>query len=66
DLASTIIFASFALFSIINIVIVNGRGPYEAPAAVSPIWDLAVIAIGLALYAILFYFHGSITGMPLL
>jgi uncharacterized membrane protein len=65
DLASTIIFASFAIFSIINIVMVNARGPYSSPEAVSPIWDVAVIALGLLVYGLLFYFHGTITGMPI-
>jgi len=66
DLASTILFASFAVYSVINIISVNARGSYEAPPPVSKLWDLGVITIGLGVYALLFNFHGWFTGMPLL
>ena len=57
DLASTILFSSFVLFSIINILLVNARAPYVAPEPVSKLWDLGVIALGLALYLLLFQFR---------
>jgi uncharacterized membrane protein len=66
DLASTILFASFAVFSVFNIVSVNARGSYEAPAAVSKVKDLLTVMLGLVIYGALFYFHGAFTGMPLL
>jgi len=65
DLATSILFASFSLFSIINILMVNARENYQPREAVSPYWDLAVVSIGLVLYGVIFYFHGAITGMPL-
>jgi uncharacterized membrane protein len=65
DLATTLVFASFASFSLLNIFMVNARGTYKAPEPVSMLWDVAAILIGLALYGLLFYFHGSFTGMPL-
>ncbi len=65
DLASTILFASFVVFSIINILLVNARGPGVAPTPVSKLWDLGTIAIGLALYILLFQFHGVFAGIPL-
>jgi uncharacterized membrane protein len=65
DLASTILFASFALFSVINIITVNKRGNKVTPAPVSRLWDVAVIVIGLGVYGLIFYFHGWLTGMPL-
>ncbi|MFT7129172.1 MAG: putative membrane protein [Gammaproteobacteria bacterium] len=65
DLASTILFASFALFSLTNIFIVNSRGNRKEQLAVSKRWDLAVVVVGLGAYLLLFYFHGSFTGMPL-
>jgi len=66
DLASTILFASFVAFSAFNIVSVNARDGYQPPASVSRGKDILVIAIGLAIYGLLYYFHGVITGMPLL
>lgn len=65
DLASTILFSSFLVFSVIDIIIVNGRGNYTAPAPVNTLWDLGVIVLGLTIYGLLFHFHGSFTGMPL-
>lgn len=65
DLASTMVFASFAIYSIINIIIVNSRSAYTSPEAVSPLWDITVIALGLVVYGLPFYFHGTITGMAI-
>ncbi len=65
DLASTILFSSFVLFSIINILLVNARNAYVAPAPVSKFWDLGVVVIGLLLYVVLFQFHGLFSGIPL-
>jgi uncharacterized membrane protein len=65
DLASTILFMSFALFALLNWVLVTVGGRYKAKAPVSFMWDIAVMFIGLILYAVLFHFHQSFTGMPL-
>lgn len=66
DLASTIIFASFLIFSIFDIAAVELSGRFKPKDPVSPAWDAAVIVIGLGLFTVLFYFHGSFTGMPLM
>jgi len=65
DLATTIVFASFASFSLANIVVVNARAPFQQPEPVSWLWDMGTVGMGLILYGIIFYFHGSFTGMPL-
>ena len=65
DLASTLIFASFLTYAIIDIVLVETAGRYQAPAAVSPLWDLGAIIAGIGLYTILFMFHRYIAGIPL-
>lgn len=65
DVASTIIFASFALFSLVDIILVEMSGRYKPKEPVSHKWDVGVVLIGLALYSAMFYFHGSFTGMPL-
>jgi uncharacterized membrane protein len=66
DLATTAVFSSFALFSLLNIFMVNARGDYRPAEPVSKLWDLGAVAGGLVLYGVLFYLHGSFTGMPLL
>jgi uncharacterized membrane protein len=65
DLASTVIFASFLIFSIFDIAAVELSGRYKKSDPVSPIWDAGVVVLGLVLFSALFYFHGSFTGMPL-
>lgn len=65
DLASSIIFTSFLVFSLFDILAVELSGRFKTREAVSPLWDLGVVAVGLALFSVLFYFHGSFTGMPL-
>jgi len=65
DLASTILFLSFGLFALLDLVLVTLGGRYKAKEAVSFLWDLAVVVMGLILYGVFIYFHGGITGMPL-
>lgn len=65
DLASSIIFASFLVFSILDIVLVEAGGRGKTAEAVSPIWDLATVLAGLVLYALLFGFHHHFAGMRL-
>lgn len=43
DLATTIVFASFASFSLANIVVVNAREPFQQPEPVSWLWDLGTV-----------------------
>jgi len=65
DLASSLIFVSFVTFSVINIFLVNKRSEFKPRDSVSKIWDLGVVTGGLLVYGLIFYFHGTITGMPL-
>ena len=66
DLASTILFASFLTFSILDIMLVESSGRYKATAPVSVMWDAGIIIGGVVVYAILFSFHGSFAGIPLM
>ncbi len=65
DLASTIIFLSFALFAVLDWILVTVAGRYQAKAPVSVRWDITVVVVGILLYCLLYYFHGSFTGMTL-
>ncbi|NIB41570.1 NnrU family protein [Pseudomaricurvus alkylphenolicus] len=66
DLASTILFLSFAIFAVLDLMLVtmSGRGKQKKPVNVG--WDVAVVVVGLSVYGLLFYFHGTITGVPLI
>lgn len=66
DLASTIIFASFGFFAIFDIASVTLSHRSKKREPVSKLWDLGVVVVGLLLTGVLFYFHGSLTGIPLM
>ena len=65
DLASTILFLSFTLFALLDVILVTVGSRYKANTPVSILWDIAVVVVGLILSGVLFQFHGSITGIPL-
>lgn len=65
DLASTLVFASFLAFAIVNIALVEMAGRAKTHEPVSFFWDLGAIAIGVVLYGALFMFHRHIAGVPL-
>ena len=69
DLASLLLFGSFLAFAVIDRLSVTTRaspGPLGA-AKGGVLHDMAVIALGLALYLlILFWGHAKLTGVPLL
>jgi uncharacterized membrane protein len=65
DLASTILFASFLGFSVLDIVMVETSGRFKVKEPVSVSWDIGILVVGLVLYGVLYYFHGDFTGMPL-
>ncbi|MFT7219047.1 MAG: putative membrane protein [Candidatus Azotimanducaceae bacterium] len=66
DLASTLLFLSFGAFSIMDILLVEAGGRFKPIEPVSLIWDIGVVVGGILLFAILFYFHGGYTGVPLI
>jgi uncharacterized membrane protein len=69
DLASLLLFGSFLAFAVIDRISVTTRaspGPLGS-AKGGALHDMAVIALGLALYLlILFWGHARLTGVPLL
>ncbi|OUS24225.1 hypothetical protein A9Q99_25155 [Gammaproteobacteria bacterium 45_16_T64] len=66
DLSSAILFGSFGLFAVIDMVAVNKRSDFVKPKDVSHLFDgLTVIVAGLV-YGLFFIFHRNITGMPLI
>lgn len=65
DLASTILFASFLTFSVLDIILVETSGRFKPKEPVPVKFDVMVVAVGLVLYGLIFYFHGWIAGVPL-
>ena len=69
DLASLLLFGSFLAFAVIDRISVTTRGSPGplGSAKGGALHDMAVIALGLALYLlILFWGHARLTGVPLL
>lgn len=66
DLASTVLFVSFGLFSIMDIGFIEAGGRFKPREPVSIKWDIGIVTLGIILYLVLFYFHGFYTGMPLM
>lgn len=62
DLASNILFGAFALWAVFAILSSERRGQRLGGARVSWTADIAAIVIGLALFAIVLYFHADLFG----
>lgn len=65
DLSSTIIFASFLVYSVLNIALVESGGRGKQHETVSVFWDLGTVVAGIVLYAFLFGFHHHFAGIKL-
>ena len=66
DLASTLLFASFGVFSVLDIALIEAGGRFKTKEPASIKWDIGIVIVGIGLYFALMYFHGSFTGMPLM
>jgi len=63
DLASMLLFGSFTLWSLIKFVTLHSQPrPLKQPRVV---WDVIVILFGLALYGLIFTYHGQLFGVGL-
>ncbi len=65
DLVSTVLFAVFGTFALLDIFLVEQGGRYQPAKPVSPGWDLLTIVVGLLLAGLVFYFHDYLSGVPL-
>jgi uncharacterized membrane protein len=63
DSASTLIFASFVIYSIANIIWTRKSSPIEGEFSLTQ--DFKVVVLGLAVYGLLVYFHEYYTGVML-
>ena len=64
DLASILLFGSFGLYAIVDIISVNRRSPAETPARQPLLKDVLVLAIGFAVFWIVRYYHVALFGVP--
>ncbi len=65
DQASVLLFGGFVGFSIAAMISSNLRGAIKSTERFPIGRDLAVVAMGVALSAVVFYFHGNLFGYPL-
>ena len=63
DIASILLFGSFGIFSVVDIVSVNGRSAPAVPAK-KPAWlDALVVVVGLVVFWLVRYYHASLFGV---
>jgi uncharacterized membrane protein len=64
DLASILLFGSFGLYAVVDIISVNRRSPAETPARQPLLQDVLVLAIGFAVFWVVRYYHAALFGVP--
>jgi uncharacterized membrane protein len=64
DLASILLFSSFGLYAVIDIISVNRRSAAETPARQPLFRDVLVLVIGFAAFWVVRYFHAALFGVP--
>jgi uncharacterized membrane protein len=64
DLASILLFGSFGLYAIVDIVSVNRRSSTETPARQPLVRDVLVLVTGFAAFSVVRYFHAALFGVP--
>jgi len=66
DMASLLLFGSFGVYALYDIWSATRRGQGPSKEKYPFAKDITVAALGLIIYGILFYFHGTFFGMPLI
>ncbi len=66
DLASMILFGSFAVYSIVAMISANRRGAKKATDYQSVLGDLVGAGVGVGLYALFVWLHPPLFGVPAL
>lgn len=64
DLRSLLLFGTFLAWSLFDMWSANRRGAYLSEQRIAWFYEVAVVAAGLAAYALLARFHGTLFGMP--
>jgi uncharacterized membrane protein len=64
DLASVLTFGSFGAYALISMWSLNQRGSQKSTTRYSPLRDLAVVILGLSLYAAVIWLHPYLFGVP--
>jgi uncharacterized membrane protein len=64
DLASILLFGSFGLYAVIDIISVNRRSHAATPARQPLFRDVLVLVIGFAAFLLVRYFHADLFGVP--
>lgn len=64
DLASILLFGSFAAYSIVDIISANRRTPAETPPKQPLYRDGLALVVGFAAFWVVRYFHAALFGVP--
>lgn len=65
DTASLVLFGAMLVWAVAEIVAINARsGPWERPVAGPAIYDLRLVGISVAVFAVIGYIHGLIGPSP--
>ncbi|MFT5112999.1 MAG: putative membrane protein [Parasphingorhabdus sp.] len=65
DKASILLFGGFLVYSIVAMISSNARGATYSQQVQPVKKDIVVVVAGITVYAVVFYFHGSLFGYPL-
>lgn len=63
DLASILLFGSFGLYAVVDIISVNRRSAAETPSRQPLMKDVLVLVVGFAAFWIVRYFHAALFGV---
>ena len=66
DLASLMLFGSFAAYAVISVVSAEIRGHRRGDGRAALKYDIMAVVGGCVLYAVILYAHGFLFGMPVL
>lgn len=66
DLGSMILFCSFLLYSLFDMWSANRRGATKSHETKALRYDMGVVVVGGAVYALLYYLHPYFTGVPVI
>ena len=64
DLASILLFGSFGLYAIVDIISVNRRAAAETPARQPLTKDVVVLVVGFVAFWVVRHYHATLFGVP--
>ena len=66
DLRSQLLFGSFLVYAVVDVISVKKRGTWQPKARVKWVWDVACGILALVGYYLIMKYHGHLFGMPVI